>query len=158
MRGGGPPSAYSSCVRLQGRGKFLQCHCEDSSTKQSSLSFRVCRAKLDCFAALATTAGSTHSRPSRYNALRHCLRQTRSVCAGSEATKQSSFVVRKLDCFAALAMTGPGHFRKSPVQPSAQKYLASSPTRNTFLITPSRPTKGRSRSSRTRGGMRWTLL
>src|SRR3954447_10962520 len=43
-------------------------------------------------------------------ALRHCLRQTRSVCAGSEATKQSSFVVRKLDCFAALAMTGPGAF------------------------------------------------
>src|SRR4051794_33256033 len=115
MRGGGPPSAYSSCVRLQGRGKFLQCHCEDSSTKQSSLSFRVCRAKLDCFAALAMTAGSAHSRSSRYNELRHCLRQTRSVCAGSEATKQSSFVVRKLDCFAALAMTAESvHSRSSP--------------------------------------------
>src|SRR3954453_13229778 len=33
------------------------------------------------------------SRSSPYNALRHCLRQTRSVCAGSKATKQSSFVV-----------------------------------------------------------------
>src|SRR3954465_13081775 len=99
---------------------------EQSDIRGHSASLRSLRRLTDVptrasVAALATTAGSTHSRPSRYNALRHCLRQTRSVCAGSEATKQSSFVVRKLDCFAALAMTGPGHFRKSPVQPSCAK-------------------------------------
>ena len=45
-----------------------------------------------------------------------------------------------------------------PVQPCSRKYFVSPQTQNTFLIAPSRPTEGRSRSSRTRGGMRWTLL
>src|SRR3954465_9743869 len=85
---------------------------------------------------------SMHSRPSRYNVLRHCLRQTRSVCAGSKATKQSSllFEAGLLRC---ARNDGPGGiFAKSPVQPSAQKYLASSTTRNTFLMARSRPTEG----------------
>src|SRR4051795_3928224 len=58
-----------------------------------------------------------------YNALRHCHAQgdeaalaAHSVIARSEATKQSSFVVRKLDCFAALAMTaGSAHSRSSRI-------------------------------------------
>src|SRR3954451_5096991 len=47
-------------------------------------------------------------------AKRHCCR--RCVIARSEATKQSSFVVRKLDCFAALAMTaGSADSQSSPI-------------------------------------------
>src|SRR4051812_46092041 len=86
------------------------------ATKQSSFVVH----KLNCFAALAMTAGSAHSRSSPYNVLRHCLRQTRSVCAGSKATKQSSFVVHMLDCFAALAVTaGSAHSRSSRITRSS---------------------------------------
>jgi hypothetical protein len=122
-----------------------RCVCAGSeATKQSSLAFKA--GLLRC--ARNDAARRIRGRPSI----------THFVIARSEATKQSSFVVRKLDCFAALAMTRVGLFRKSPVQPNPKKYLASSPRQNTCLIAPSRPTKGRSRSSRTRGGMRWTLL
>src|SRR3954469_17015782 len=56
--------------------------------------------------------------------LRHCLRQTRSVCARELATKlQSNFALKRrsnpcfcvrrgMDCFASLAMTGRERRRK----------------------------------------------
>src|SRR4051794_37549001 len=119
------------------------------ATKQSSLSY----SSLACKAGLLRCARNDAGRR-----IRGHPRITRSVIARSEATKQSSFVAQKLDCFAALAMTRVGLFRKTPVQPNPKKYLASSPRQNTCLIAPSRPTKGRSRSSRTRDGTRWTLL
>src|SRR4051794_37643742 len=103
MRGGRTAERLLQVPTTAGTREFFSRHCEDKSTKQSSLSFE---------------AG--------------LLR-----CARNDAG---------------------GLFRKSPVQPNPKKYVASTPTRNTFLIAPSRPTEGRSRSSRTRGEMRWTLL
>ena len=51
------------------------------------MSFRACRSKLDCFAALAMTAESVHSRSSRYTGLRHCEEQSDEAIqlCGSEA-------------------------------------------------------------------------
>jgi hypothetical protein len=50
-----------------------------------------------------------------------------------------------------------GLFGGLPVQPLSQKYSCSLLTQITFISAPSRPTqRGVSRSSRARGGMRWT--
>src|SRR3954462_10796063 len=43
-------------------------HCEERSAE----AIQLCGSKLDCFAALAMTAGSAHSSSSRYTALPHC--------------------------------------------------------------------------------------
>ena len=50
-------------------------------------------------------------------------------------------------------------FHRKPVQPCLEKYFAFSETQISCIDDPSRPGKrGVSRSSRTRGGMRWTRL
>jgi hypothetical protein len=46
--------------------------------------------------------------------------------------------------------------RQTPVQPRFEKYSASAFAKITSITWPSRSPEGRSRSSRTRNGMRWT--
>jgi len=83
------PAGLPRCARNHGGvGAFvvIRFNALRHSEEQCDEAIQTCRSKLDCFAALAMTAGSADSRSSSYNELRHCEEQgdeAIQLCGGS---------------------------------------------------------------------------